>query len=441
MAAEAGAQSLSEEAAVSAARGPDRPLSGSQTFWYSLANLGYGAFYSYNNFVLPLLLSSMTRNAVVLGLMGSTHSVEGAVIQPLVGAASDRFHSRLGRRRPFMLLFTPLSALFMVLTVAATWSRTEYRLGAAVLCVFLFTVTFNVAFDPYQALLPDITPASQRGRVTSIWALVGNIGQAAILLLPALVPLALKGLFDARHMLVIVALLMVATTLITCAMVREPPSRGQQAARRPIHELAEALRGLLVLRQAGKVVWVAFLTGAGIGAVLPFLTLFVKAITHCSDAQALEMPLVLMAATAAGVVPFGWLADRIGPKRVLAIGLTLIAAAAAAGWEVTSLRQIMVVLAVAGLGNAAQAAAAYPLLTDLVPGEETGFYTGLQTTALSIAQPATVFVTGILINRGGYRMVFVVCAAAIVGGIGLLACVRETRAPAEIAARRGQTAK
>src|SRR5580700_5555111 len=76
-----------------AAEGPQTPLSPAAVFWYSVANIGCGAFFSFNNYVLPLFLERYTHNAVLLGLMGSSHSVEGAVIQPLVGSASDHVHS------------------------------------------------------------------------------------------------------------------------------------------------------------------------------------------------------------------------------------------------------------------------------------------------------------------------------------------------------------
>ena len=67
---------------------PIRPLSPSGVFWYSLANLGYGAFFALNNFVIPLWLGRLTGNAVLLGLMGGVHSFEGAIIQPVVGSIS-----------------------------------------------------------------------------------------------------------------------------------------------------------------------------------------------------------------------------------------------------------------------------------------------------------------------------------------------------------------
>src|SRR5438309_444103 len=95
---------------------PIKRLTLGQILWYNLASLGCGTFFSFNNAVIPLFLKNYTHNAVIQGLMSSTHSVEGAVIQPIVGAMSDRMRSPLGRRRPFMLIFFPLTALFMVVT-------------------------------------------------------------------------------------------------------------------------------------------------------------------------------------------------------------------------------------------------------------------------------------------------------------------------------------
>lgn len=407
-----------------------KPLSPTQIFWYSLANLGYGAFYVLNNAVLPLFLKQYTNNNVLLGLMGSTHSIEGAVIQPIVGSASDRLRSPLGRRRPFMLVSVPLSALFLIVTILLPRLKTMpmpfgVLLGAMVVAIFLFTVLFNIAWDPYQALMPDITPEAQRGRVMAISTLFGVVGQAGLMLLDW--PLTVK--------FVLVAGVMLTTTLLTCVMIKEPPATGSAPSRNHYREMAEAIKGLKTLRQAGRSLVTLFFSGVGIGAVLPFLTLFVKEITKCTDQQAQQMFLVLMSATAVGVLPCGWITDKVGPKRVLLVGLGLIAVACFAALWVTTLTQIAVVLAVAGLGNAAQSAAIYPLLTELVPSEEVGFYTGLQSTALSIAAPVTSVITGELINRGSYRVIFGVCAVSVLIAIAALVTVHLHIAAREIAAR------
>ncbi len=403
-----------------------KPLAVSRVLGYSLANLGYGMFYSFNNATLSLYLEQFTKSQILLNLMGSSHSFEGAVIQPLVGSASDRLRTRLGRRRPFMLLFTPLSALFLLLTPLASHLPNAMRLTIMVICIFLFTVFFNMAQDPYQALMPDITPKPQRGRVTSVWMFVGVVGQATLLLLR----------LDFAVKFGLVAAVMLVTTLLTCVATAEPTLPPESEAAQAHHRrLIEALGGLRTLRQARKAMGALFCYGFGIGAVLPSLTRFVVKVTNCTDHQAEMMFLVLMVATLVGVLPLGRLTDRIGPQKVLLFGMVCIAIAALNGLWVTTLPQVAVVLALAGLGNAAQSASAYPLLTSLIPAEEVGFYTGLQTTALSIAAPLTSILTGLLVERGGYRFIFVVCAASVLGALAIISTIRTAAAPAEIHAR------
>lgn len=135
-------------------------LSLAQMLRYSAGSVGTGAFYAFNNFVLPPVLKSFGAPDLLIGILSSTRSLEGALIQPTIGALSDRTWTRLGRRRPFIVAAIPLSALFFLLASSAS-----NLLQLAVL-IFLFSIFFNTAVDPYAALLPDIAPLHQRGLVS-----------------------------------------------------------------------------------------------------------------------------------------------------------------------------------------------------------------------------------------------------------------------------------
>ena len=104
---------------------------------------------------------------------------------------------------------------------------------------------------------------------------------------------------------------------------------------------------------------------------------------------------------------------------------------------VHTLPHIQMVLIIAGIGNAAQSAAVYPLLVQLVPNEEVGFYTGFQSTMLSLAQPLTIFLVGVLINRyhNAYELVFAICAGCLALALILLLPINIPRAKSEIIAR------
>src|SRR6266545_7346620 len=95
------------------------PLTKSRTLLYSAGSVGAGAFYAFNNFVLPNLLKAFGASDLLIGLLSSTRSIEGALIQPTVGAVSDRIWTRLGRRRPFIAVAVPLSAVFFLVAARA----------------------------------------------------------------------------------------------------------------------------------------------------------------------------------------------------------------------------------------------------------------------------------------------------------------------------------
>jgi MFS family permease len=418
------------------------PLSRSGVFWYSLANLGYGAFYAFNNFVLTLWIQGYTHNAMVQGLVGGSHSFEGVFIQPVVGSISDRLAGPGGRRRPFMRLFISVSAAFLLLAPAAALLPPALRIAGIVGCIFLFTLTFNVAIDPYQALLADITPPEQRGRVTGTWYFVGAIGQVLILILLATLLLAPHLHIPLGIGFPVVSVLMLATTLLTCARTAEPHVLPPaESPRGPLGDILIALGGLRTLKQARFYMAMFFLFGAGVGAVTPYLTTFIKRVTGCGDSVSLALSAFLLVMTGIGSLVFGPLADRLGFKRLLMLSLALIVVAAANALWISTLPEMAAVLALAGLGIGAQNASAFPLLTRLVPQKEIGFYAGLQTAAASLAGPGAVLLTGALINQhsgrgqGGYRVIFAVCAICLLLALVAVSFLREPAAAEEIAAR------
>src|SRR5262249_32498061 len=139
-----------------------RRLSALVSALYASASTGTGAFYAFNNFVLPPILKSFGAPDLLIGLLSSTRSIEGALLQPTVGALSDRGWIRFGRRRPFLLVGIPLSALFFIIGALTT------NLAGLAVVIFLFSIFFNVAVDPYTALLADIAPLEHRGWLSGL---------------------------------------------------------------------------------------------------------------------------------------------------------------------------------------------------------------------------------------------------------------------------------
>ncbi len=93
-----------------------------------------------------------------------------AVAEPLVASWSDRFTSRWGRRRPFVVVGAPLLALAFVLVWNPPAAH-RFAYLAVLLCAFFFL--FSLVVNPYLALLPEF--GADRRISAAVWQAAGNV--------------------------------------------------------------------------------------------------------------------------------------------------------------------------------------------------------------------------------------------------------------------------
>jgi maltose/moltooligosaccharide transporter len=387
--------------------GPSRTLSAV----YAAASIGTGAFYAFNNFVLPPILKSFGAPDLLIGLLSSTRSIEGAVIQPTVGAFSDRIWTRVGRRRPFMLIGIPLSAVFFV-----SGAFVSSLLPLAVV-IFLFSIFFNIAVDPYTALLADIVPLEHRGWLSGLSTGVQLVSSVALLLVIFFATAGDAGVPLWTYILV-AAVLLVSFGVTIFGIHERREAVDLQHVRLPLREYVAAV---VEHQQAMRYLGTLFVYQFGLNAILPYLVLFVVEDIHQTNQVAFALSAALLVVTALGAVGFGRLSEYVGTRQVLAIGWVLLALSAAAGVLVTNLPQTTVVVLVAGIGNGAATAVTWPLLTALIPAEKAGVFAGLKAAAESIAIPLSIVVAAeVFLPHFGYRGIFAMLAVTIVLALVLL---------------------
>lgn len=396
-----------------------RRLSAREMGLYSAASVGSGVFNAFNNFVMPLLLTGAPP--LVVNLLSNTRSIEGTVVQPVIGAWSDRIWTRLGRRRPFMLVAIPLSALFMAAAPLAP------NLAFTSLCIFLFSLLYNVASDPYNALQADIAGIDQRPTLNAIANVVTLVAQAGLLF-------ALAGKKDLPAILYpLVGLLILVTFLITIAGV---PERRERVHLEPRHTLREYVAALLGHRNALRYLLALFLYNVGVNTILVNLTRYATHVLHVSDGDALKLSLVLVLLTGLFIVPAARAAGRFGLKPVIAAGLVLIAVGAAGAMVVQTAAQVLPLLVIAGIGNGCYNALSWPLLTTLIPQERVGVFAGLKSSAESISAFFSSFLAAAMVAVWGYRSIFLILLLAVVASLAALSAVREgAGGAAEVATR------
>ena len=395
------------------ASGPTRPLSFRESAIYGFGTLGASAVYSFLNSGAGLYLERYPAVPTwAVGLLSQERSLAGAFVQPIVGAMSDRTRTRIGRRKPFFIAG-------VALTAASLLFLSGFPPLVPMLMVLSINAFFlNVAVDPYTALMADIVPPEQRGRVGTILAVFNMAGQIGATLLAIF-------LWDRSPQLVFlyVAVILVISFTITTIGVKEPesPPRPTEPVR---FDLRGYLRGLLAYRELSKYILAAVAFWLGTGGVLPYLTRFGVRELGTSEGEAFQLFLPALVGTIVGAIPAGYAADRYGKKQVLAVGVLAFSLIAFAASQVQNVPQALIAMGFVGIANGVWTALNIPLLVDLVPRERAAEMTGLGSGIWSLAQPVGAVVAGIMIgNFDSYRAAFVGAAAFVLVSFLLLLTV------------------
>ena len=114
-------------------------------FGWGLQLANMSAIYSY--------LGAKEADIPFLWLAGP---VTGLIVQPIIGAMSDRTWNWLGRRRPYFLVGAILSTIALFIMPDST----SVRMAAALLWVL--DASINISMEPFRAFVADKLDASQR---------------------------------------------------------------------------------------------------------------------------------------------------------------------------------------------------------------------------------------------------------------------------------------
>lgn len=134
-------------------------LSRSTITRYAIGSLGTGGYGTLPGLVLTYFLTdNLGVAALTAGLIVGAAKVWDVIIDPWIGAASDRQLARTGSRRGFMLLGSLTIPIFFALTFAVPPSFGATGSAIAVLLAFLATATaFSLFQVPFIALSAELT--------------------------------------------------------------------------------------------------------------------------------------------------------------------------------------------------------------------------------------------------------------------------------------------
>jgi maltose/moltooligosaccharide transporter len=345
---------------------------------------------------LFLLIGASPDQLPILNLAGP---VTGLLIQPLIGAISDRtWHPRWGRRRPFITAGALLCAviLFVFPFVGVLW------LG--VICFWLLDAGNNTSMEPYRAFISDRLPKSQLARgfltqsmFTGAGAVLANLSLFFLQKIQALDKTAGNGVPYWMFVCFMIGTFCILLTVLT-AMAK---TRETQPTEQDLEEIRNAPRGLRpAIRDIADAVRAMPVAMHKIGVVFLFqwYAMFIywqflavslgesafnanpetggsawdQAIAWSGLENGAYNFVTMISALFLVVV-----AQRIGAKRVHAIALGL--AALSLVWLARIDNQYTALVPMIGMGIfwASAVGVPYLMVASMVPAKRTGVYMGI----------------------------------------------------------------
>ncbi len=160
------------------------------SFW-KLWNISFGFF----GVQIAYALQSANISRIFATLGADPHSLSyfwilpplaGILVQPLVGAASDKTWTRFGRRIPYLFIGSLIAVLVMCLLPNAG----SFGMSVSTAMVFgLFALMFldtsiNMAMQPFKMMVGDMVNEKQKGLAYSIQSFLCNAGSLVGYLFP-----------------------------------------------------------------------------------------------------------------------------------------------------------------------------------------------------------------------------------------------------------------
>ncbi len=143
----------------------------------SLGFLGIQFGFALQNANASRILQTFGADVEHLSWFWIAAPLTGMIVQPIIGHYSDRTWTRLGRRRPYFLAGAIMASVALMLMPNAAMLATvvpSMFIGAGMLMIM--DASFNVAMEPFRALVADLLPSDQRTLGFSVQTCLIGVG-------------------------------------------------------------------------------------------------------------------------------------------------------------------------------------------------------------------------------------------------------------------------
>ena len=336
--------------------------------WAYVFVIGLGIFTTavswdvYDSYLPAAFLADFISGEFALTIIGAIMVVDNLFalfMQPSIGARSDKTRTKWGRRMPYIMLGTPIAALFFTL-IAVGWAAFNFIFMMA--AITLFNVFMAVYRAPVVALMPDVVPSEHRSKANGVINLMGGIGAIYAFAVtsqiyriqdPGLA--AIFGVAPAQVgpllTFLTTSIIMIVAVLIMFGVVKEPPAPSEDISRPTEIGAITAVRQVASAedKSALAILGAVFLWFFGYHAMKTWFTTYGVNVWSFTVDQATFMltPLALMFVLFA--VPAGYIANKLTRRKTILLGLVGFMICLGTLTFLSDYTTLLIVLAIAGI--------------------------------------------------------------------------------------------
>ena len=393
------------------------------------------ALYDFSNTIFSMNVATLYFSVWVVSDLGSTdlvYAMANAVASmlmivaiPVLGAISDARR----RRKPWVVGFTIASCLACgaigilgqatlplvgegvahPVTMPLGWHVSTAALVPVLAAFVIANFAYQAAQPFYNAMLPELVPVEEQGRLSGFGVAVGYVGSivGVALVLPfftgglpvigrfsnsvngvlhTLVPFTASGGRIATFVPTALLFLLFSLPLFFICRDHNPAPRGTPINwRRAFREVSETITAARKHPGALRFIVTSLIYQDAIGTIVTFMTLYAVRAVGFQKGTEVTLFMVLTIPAIFGSYVYGLMVDRIGAKRSLTITLWIWVALLVAMMMVTTQSAFWLVGLAIGLNFGGVNAIERPLLLSLIPDVEAGRYFSLMLLSARVA--------------------------------------------------------
>jgi UMF1 family MFS transporter len=406
------------------------------------------ALYDFSNTIFSMNVATLYFSTWLLADLGASTleyatangiaSVMVVVAIPLLGAISDARR----RRKPWVVGFTIIACVACALigVMGATtlplygtgviggsvrepsWSPAVSALLPVLACYVIANFAYQAAQPFYNAMMPELVPVEERGRLSGLGTAVGYVGSIVGVLLvfpfftgglPLIGDLP-AGFVDGLRSIVPftehagrvstfvptgMLFLLFSLPLFFFCRDHNPAPKGQPIRwKSAFGDVTQTLRDAKKHPGALRFIGASFLYQDAIGTIVTFMAVYAVKALGFADGSEVSVFVALTVPAIFGSFLAGMLVDRIGAKKTLQITIWIWILLLVAMAAVPTQAAFWVVGFAIGFNFGGVGAAERPMLLTLIPDAEAGRYFSLMLLSARVAAIAGPFIWGITVT-------------------------------------------